>query len=81
MEADKNNADTIVVTGTRRTDRTVTESAVPIDVFTTQDLKTQPSPQLQTMLRYSRKLASLNRRIRFSPSSTASACTVRRSCR
>jgi iron complex outermembrane recepter protein len=49
-EADKNNADTIVVTGTRRTDRTVTESAVPIDVFTTQDLKTQPSPQLQTIL-------------------------------
>jgi iron complex outermembrane receptor protein len=50
VEADKNNADTIVVTGTRRTDRTVTESAVPIDVFTAQDLKTQPSPQLQTML-------------------------------
>jgi iron complex outermembrane receptor protein len=44
------NDETIVVTGTRRTDRTVTESAVPIDVFTAQDLKTQPSPQLQTML-------------------------------
>jgi iron complex outermembrane receptor protein len=42
--------ETIVVTGTRRTDRTVTESAVPIDVFTAQDLKTQPSPQLQTIL-------------------------------
>ena len=42
--------DTIVVTGTRRTDRTVTESSVPVDVFTAQDLKTQPSPQLQTML-------------------------------
>lgn len=42
--------DTIVVTGTRRTDRTVTESTVPVDVFTAQDLKTQPSPQLQTIL-------------------------------
>ena len=42
--------DTIVVTGTRRTDRTVTESSVPVDVFTAQDLKTQPSPQLQTIL-------------------------------
>jgi iron complex outermembrane receptor protein len=43
--------DTIVVTGTRRTDRTVTESAVPVDVFTTQDLKTQASPELQTILK------------------------------
>ena len=43
--------ETIVVTGTRRTDRTVTESAVPIDVFTTQDLKTQASPSLQTILK------------------------------
>ncbi len=48
--ADKATGDTIVVTGTRRSDRTVTESSVPIDVFTTQDLKTQPSPQLQTIL-------------------------------
>ncbi|WP_026091781.1 TonB-dependent receptor [Blastomonas sp. AAP53] len=40
----------IVVTGTRRTDRTVIESSVPIDVFTSDDLKTQPSPQLQTIL-------------------------------
>ncbi|OYU15800.1 MAG: TonB-dependent receptor [Alphaproteobacteria bacterium PA4] len=42
--------DTIVVTGTRRVDRTVTESSVPVDVFTASDLKTQPSPQLQTIL-------------------------------
>lgn len=41
---------TIVVTGTRRTDRTVTESAVPVDVFNANDIKTQPAPQLQTML-------------------------------
>jgi iron complex outermembrane receptor protein len=30
--------DTIIVTGTRRNNRTVTQSAVPIDVFTAQDL-------------------------------------------
>ncbi|WP_241695583.1 TonB-dependent receptor plug domain-containing protein [Sphingomonas ursincola] len=40
----------IVVTGTRRTDRTVIESSVPIDVFTNEDLATQSSPQLQTIL-------------------------------
>ncbi len=51
VEADKATGDTIVVTGTRRTDRTVTESAVPVDVFTTQDLKTQASPSLQTILK------------------------------
>jgi iron complex outermembrane receptor protein len=50
-EAEKAAGDTIVVTGTRRTDRTVTESAVPVDVFTTQDLKTQASPSLQTILK------------------------------
>ncbi|WP_310498692.1 TonB-dependent receptor domain-containing protein [Sandarakinorhabdus sp.] len=43
--------DTIVVTGTRRTDRTVTESAVPVDVFSAGDIKVQASPQLQTILR------------------------------
>jgi iron complex outermembrane receptor protein len=41
----------IIVTGTRRVDRTVTESAVPVDVFTAEDLSTQPSPNLQTILR------------------------------
>lgn len=41
---------TIVVTGTRRTDRTVLESAVPVDVFTADDFKAQPAPQLQTIL-------------------------------
>ena len=41
----------IIVTGTRRTDRTVAESAVPIDVFTTADLKVQSSPSLQTILK------------------------------
>lgn len=41
----------IIVTGTRRTDRTVAESAVPIDVFTTEDFKAQPSPQLQNIIK------------------------------
>ncbi len=40
----------LVVTGTRRTDRTVLESAVPVDVFTADDFKAQPAPQLQTIL-------------------------------
>jgi iron complex outermembrane receptor protein len=42
---------TIIVTGTRRTDRTVAESAVPIDVFSADDFKAQPSPQLQNILK------------------------------
>ena len=42
---------TIIVTGTRRTDRTVSESAVPIDVFTADDFKAQPSPQLQNIIK------------------------------
>ena len=49
--AEENKEDaTIVVTGTRRTDRTVLESAVPVDVFTADDFKAQPAPQLQTIL-------------------------------
>lgn len=48
-EDDTTRAD-IVVTGTRRTDRTVIESAVPIDVFTADDFRAQPAPQLQTIL-------------------------------
>ncbi len=43
--------DTIVVTGTRRTDRTVGESPVPIDVFSADDFKAQPSPQLGSILK------------------------------
>jgi iron complex outermembrane receptor protein len=49
--ADANINDTVVVTGTRRTDRTVTESAVPVDVFTTKDIAVQASPSLQTILK------------------------------
>ena len=43
--------ETIVVTGTRRTDRTVAESPVPIDVFTADDFKAQPSPQLSQIIK------------------------------
>jgi iron complex outermembrane recepter protein len=49
--AEKANDDTVIVTGTRRTNRTATESSVPVDVFTTQDLRTQASPNLQTILK------------------------------
>jgi hypothetical protein len=43
--------DTIIVTGTRRTDRTVAESAVPIDVFTPAELKTQASGDIKVIVR------------------------------
>ena len=36
----------IVITGTRRTDRTVTNSASPIDVISAQELTTQPTANL-----------------------------------
>src|SRR5437763_15762680 len=38
--------DEIVITGTRRTDRTVTNSASPIDVISSQELTTQPTANL-----------------------------------
>jgi len=50
-EAEDKEDSTIIVTGTRRADRTVLESAVPVDVFTANDFKAQPSPQLQTILK------------------------------
>ena len=40
------NSDEIVITGTRRTDRTVTNSASPIDVIGAQELTTQPTANL-----------------------------------
>lgn len=49
--ADPGTLTEVVVTGTRRTDRTVAESAVPIDVFTADDLKSQPSGDLNTVMR------------------------------
>ncbi len=43
--------DDIVVTGTRRTDRTVLESAAPIDVFTAETLEKQASGDMNNILR------------------------------
>lgn len=40
------NPDEIVITGTRRTDRTVTNSASPIDVISSSELTTQPTANL-----------------------------------
>jgi iron complex outermembrane receptor protein len=41
----------VVVTGTRRTDRTVTQSMVPVDVFTSKDIQQQSSSDMNTILR------------------------------
>lgn len=43
--------DTIIVTGTRRTDRTVSESAVPVDVFSADDLKAQATSDIKTAIK------------------------------
>ncbi len=43
--------DAIVVTGTRRTDRLVPESLVPVDVLDSSALSTQASPDLKTVLK------------------------------
>ncbi|MDB5688811.1 MAG: hypothetical protein JWL91_687 [Sphingomonas bacterium] len=45
------NQDEIVVTGTRRTDRTVTESPVPVDVFDAATLQTQAPADMNSLLR------------------------------
>ena len=50
--------DTVVVTGTRVTDRTVAESTSPIDVITPEVLKSTGTNELATAL--SRALPSLN---------------------
>ncbi|HEX7741687.1 MAG TPA: TonB-dependent receptor, partial [Sphingobium sp.] len=44
-------ADAIIITGTRRTDRTVSESAVPIDVFSAEDLKSQATSDIKTAIK------------------------------
>ena len=41
-----NTSDQIVITGTRRTDRTVTNSASPIDVISSPELNSQPTANL-----------------------------------
>lgn len=42
---------TIVVTGTRRTDRSITDSASPVDVVSAADLRTQPAADLLDVVR------------------------------
>jgi iron complex outermembrane receptor protein len=43
--------DTLVVTGTRRTDRSIADSPTPIDVLSARDLQQQPSGDMNVMLR------------------------------
>ncbi|HOY76405.1 MAG TPA: TonB-dependent receptor [Hyphomonadaceae bacterium] len=43
--------DKVVIIGSRRTDRTVTDSAAPVDVFTAATLETQPSEDTNEILR------------------------------
>lgn len=42
--------DTIIVTGTRRTDRTVTQSATPVDVYSGKELVKQGSADLNSLI-------------------------------
>ncbi|MET0239748.1 MAG: TonB-dependent receptor [Sphingobium sp.] len=49
--ADEADAKEIIVTGTRRVDRTATESSVPVDVLTAEALKAQPSGDMNEILK------------------------------
>ncbi|HTI31665.1 MAG TPA: TonB-dependent receptor [Sphingomonas sp.] len=49
--ASENNENTIVVTGTRRTDRSVTDSASPVDVIGGAELAAQPAANLLDVVR------------------------------
>jgi hypothetical protein len=40
------------VTGTRRTDRTVSKSTAPVDIFSADDLKVQVSSDIKTANKY-----------------------------
>jgi len=44
--------DEVVVTGTRRTDRTVTDSASPVDVISSAELRSQPAGNMLDQLKY-----------------------------
>lgn len=48
---DDNDAAQIVVIGTRRTDRTVTDSASPVDVIAAAELNSQPTPNMLDAVR------------------------------
>ncbi|MET0283126.1 MAG: TonB-dependent receptor [Polyangiales bacterium] len=49
-EPDQKALSSVIVTGTRRTDRTVLDSNAPVDVVSANDFKTSPSPDLNTKL-------------------------------
>src|SRR6476646_5833753 len=51
VPAAENNENTIVVTGTRRTDRSVTDSASPVDVIGGAELAAQPAANLLDVVR------------------------------
>lgn len=46
------NVDEVVVTGTRRTDRTVTDSASPIDIISSTELRSQPAGNMLDQIKY-----------------------------
>ena len=50
-DEDKEVAQSIVVIGTRRTDRTVTDSASPVDVIAAAELNSQPTPNMLDAVR------------------------------
>lgn len=50
-QAAPDDAATIIVTGTRRTDRSITDSASPVDVVGAADLRTQPAADLLEVVR------------------------------
>jgi len=50
-QAGQDDSATIIVTGTRRTDRSITDSASPVDVVSAADLRTQPAADLLDVVR------------------------------
>lgn len=56
--APANTLDTVIVTGTRVSDRTVAESQSPIDIISAESLQATGTPELATAL--ARALPSLN---------------------
>jgi iron complex outermembrane receptor protein len=50
-QAEPATSETIVVTGTRRTDRSIADSASPVDVVSAADLRTQPAADLLDVVR------------------------------
>ncbi len=61
----------IVVTGTRRTDRSITESAIPVDVLSGAELQQQPSGDMNNILRNLVPSFNLGRNIGINSDGTA----------